>query len=47
MKPCKRDDERRMLWNGGQKERVMRSKNYGLLIRQAVGGGARSFLVCK
>lgn len=33
-----------MLWNGGQKERVKRRENYGLLIRQVVGGGARPFL---
>ena len=47
MKPCKQDDEGRVLWNGGQKERVKRRENYGLLIRQVVGGGARPFFVCK
>ena len=36
-----------MLWNGGLKERVKRRENYGLLIRQVVGGGARPFFVCK
>ena len=36
-----------MLWNGGQKERVKRRENYGLLIRQVVGGGARPFLFVK